>query len=303
LVGSLGWRWIFFVNLPVAALAAAIGWTTFNRREQLSRGRRIDIAGPVLLAISLIGLVYGLLSANDAGWGDPRIVTCFAIAAAGMLAFLIVESRLQHPILDLRLFRRPRFVGTQLGSFTVQGSVFGLFVYLSVYFQDHLGDSVIGAGLSFLPIVIPIMIAGALVGAFLERIPARITVGTALALIAIGLTCMLGITTDTGLGHLILGMIITGLGCGIALPALGSLAVDVASHQVGMASGVNNTALQLGFALGISIYGAILATYPTTGAGYIDGLNHIILLGAITAAVGAILGFILLRNRGRTDQA
>lgn len=257
LTDGLGWRWIFLVNLPVAVAALLLRWSKLRRSEELMRARRIDVPGPLLLATGLVALVYALLSANDKGWTDPLILGCLPGAGLALAAFVIVESRLIHPMLDLRLFTNRRFVGTQIGSFTVQGSVFALFVFFSVYFQDHLGKSVIGAGLSFLPIVIPIMIAGAAVGAFLDRIPPRLTIGTALALIGVGLLLMLGVTDRTGWSHLLPGMIITGFGCGIALPALGTLAVDVPPAQVGVASGVNNTALQLGFALGIAIYGAV----------------------------------------------
>jgi len=295
LTDSLGWRWIFLVNLPIAAGALVIGAVTLPRREEMLRGRRIDIPGPLLLATGLVALVYALLSANDKGWTDPLILGCLATAGLCLAAFLIVESRLTHPMLDLRLFTDRRFVGTQIGSFTVQGSIFGLFVYFSVYFQDQLGDSVIQAGLSFLPIVVPIMIAGAAVGAFLDRIPPRLTVGGALALIATGLLLMLGVTADTGWDHLIVGMIVTGVGCGLALPALGSLAVDVAPAQIGVASGVNNTALQLGFALSIAVYGAILGAYSHTAAGFAAALNHMIAIGAATALVGAATAVALLR--------
>lgn len=299
LVGGPGWRWIFFLNLPVAVVTAIIGAAKLPHDAHATRTGRIDIVGPLLLALCMVCLVYPLLTANTRGWTKPFLLTCFAVAALALSAFLVVESRLARPILELRLFTRPRFLGTQIGSFTVQSSVFGLFVYLSIYLQDHLGYTVIHAGLAFLPLVVPIMVGGALIGPLHERIPARITVPVALTLIAIGLALMLGITTETGLGHLVAGMILTGLGCGIALPTLGSLAVDVEPRYVGMASGVNNTVLQLGFALGIAVYGAILGN-PTSTTGFIAGLNTMILLGALAALTGATLGLILLSRKTTT---
>jgi MFS family permease len=147
------------------------------------------------------------------------------------------------------------------------------------------------------------MLAGAAVGAFLDRIPPRLTVGGALAVIATGLLFMLGVIADTGSDHLIAGMIVTGVGCGIALPALGSLAVDVAPAQIGVASGVNNTALQLGFALSIAVDGAVLGAFSPAAAGFADALNHMIAIGAATALVGAATAVALLRpglqHRGR----
>ncbi|MEV4757132.1 MFS transporter [Micromonospora sp. NPDC049559] len=299
LTDGLGWRWIFLVNLPVAAAAMTIGWSKLRRGEELLRHRRIDVPGPLLLAIGLVALVYALLSANNRGWTDPLILSCLTGAGLALAAFLVVESGLTHPMLDLRLFADRTFVATQIGSFTVQGSVFALFVFFSVYFQNHLGKSVIGAGLSFLPIVIPIMIAGAAVGAFLDRIPPRLTIGVSLALIGVGLLLMLGVTERTGWSHFLAGMVVTGLGCGVALPVLGALAVDVPPAQVGVAAGVNNTALQLGFALGIASYGAVLGTFPETAAGFADGLNHLIAIGAGTAIIGAATATVLLRSGQR----
>ncbi|GAA2352587.1 MFS transporter [Dactylosporangium salmoneum] len=198
LTDALGWRWIFLLNLPVAAAALLIGWRSLPGRERLESGRRIDVAGPILWAAALVGLVYGLLSSATRGWTDPLVLGGLLSGVLLLGVFLFVESRLDAPMLDLRMFADRRFVGTQLGSFAVQAGIFGLLVYFSVYLQDHLGKSVIAAGLSFLPIVVPIMLAGAAVGPFLDRLPPRLTVGAALVLIGAGLLLMLGVTARTG---------------------------------------------------------------------------------------------------------
>ena len=285
LTDGLGWRWIFLLNLPVAVVAILIGRAALPRRERLQRDRRIDVAGPVLWAAALVGIVYGLLSS---------VATAVALGGLALAVFLVVESRLAHPMLDLRMFRSRRFTGTQIGSFAIQASIFGLLIYLSVYFQDQLGQSVVRAGLSFLPVVIPIMVAGAVVGPFLDRIPPRLAVGAALTLIGGGLLLMLGVRTHPGFGHLVPGLILAGFGCGIGLPALGSLAVDVPPARVGLASGVNNTALQLGLAVGIAGYGAVLKTFPP--AAFADGLDHLIAIGAGTALAGALITVVMLRG-------
>jgi EmrB/QacA subfamily drug resistance transporter len=298
LVASLNWRWIFLVNLPVAALTLAIAWRRLPRREELHRGRRLDTGGPVILAATLVLLVFALLRGNDDGWASTRVLLMFATAAVGLIAFLILEHRHPNPMLDLTLFRGRTFVGTQLGSLTVQGSLFALFVYLSLYFQDHLGYSALQAGLSFLPVVAPILVAGALAGAFMDRLPARMLVAGGLALLSIGLVLMHGLTPDSNWVHLTVGMVMAGFACGIILPVLGSLAVDVADQRrLGMASGVNNTVLQIGFAVGIAVYGAVLGHQAPTNQGFVTGLNQLFLIAAAVAALGALLTLTLIRGR------
>jgi EmrB/QacA subfamily drug resistance transporter len=277
---ALGWRWVFLLNLPVAAAALAIGAAVLPRRERLGPGR-IDVAGAVLWAVALVALLLGISRGGTWVWAG--------VAAVAFAAFVAVEARRREPMLDLRMFADGRFVGTQLSSFAVQAGFFGLLVYLSVYFQDHLGQGVLRAGLSFLPIVIPIMLAGAVAGALQDRVPPRVTVAGALALIGIGLLLMYN-----G-GSLVPGMVVCGIGCGVALPALGSLAVDVAPERIGLASGVNNTALQLGMALGIAGYGAML---QRTDADFAGGLHRLFAVGAaVTLAAGALAAVLLRRRR------
>jgi EmrB/QacA subfamily drug resistance transporter len=297
LVSGLGWRWVFGVNLPVAAVTLVIAWRWLPRHEELDRGRRLDLGGPVWLAAGLTLLILGLLRGGQDGWTAAPVLALLAGAVAALAAFLLAERRRTDPMLDLTLFRDPSFTGTQVGSFTVQAAAFSLLIYLSLFFQDRLGYSPLRTGLCFLLLVTPILLAGPVTGAVMDRLPRRLLVGGALAVLAVGVGLMHGLTPGSTWTHLAPGLIVTGFACGLALPALGSLAVDVADpRRLGMAAGVNNTVLQVGFAVGIAVYGAVLGAHPGAGVALIAGLNHLFLIAAAVAAVGTVLVSVLVRG-------
>ncbi|MFC6882087.1 MFS transporter [Actinomadura yumaensis] len=300
LVSGLGWRWIFLVNLPVAAATLAIGLRRLPRAERLDEHRRLDLGGTVLLAVALTFLVLPLLRGEDFGWGSVRILSMLALSAAALAAFVLVERLRTQPMLELSLFRTRAFTGTQIGSFTVQASVFALLVYLSLWFQEQLGYSALETGLSFLPLVVPILVAGPLAGAFMDRLPKGLLVAGALLALAAGLALMHGLTSGSSWTHLAPGLALAGLSCGIALPTLGGLAVDIADERrLGMASGVNNTVMQVGSAVGIAAYGAVLSGRAPTPAGFANGLNDLFAVAAVVALAGATLTYLLIRRPGQ----
>ncbi|HEY3958263.1 MAG TPA: MFS transporter [Streptosporangiaceae bacterium] len=297
LVSALSWRWVFWVNLPVAAVTAVIGWRRLPHAVRPHRGRRPDIGGPVLLAAGLTLLIFALLRGEDDGWASASVVAMLAGSATALTAFLLAERHHPDPMLDTRLFRDPSFTGTQAGSFTVQASIFALLIYLSLFFQDHLHYSALRTGLCFLLLVAPILLAGPAAGAVLDRLPRRYLAAGALAVLTAGIALMYGLTPRSTWTHLAAGLIVAGLACGTALPVLGSLAVDIADPQhLGMAAGINNTMLQVGSATGIAVYGAILGPAAATSPSLASGLNRLFVIAAIVAACGAVLTFTLIRT-------
>jgi EmrB/QacA subfamily drug resistance transporter len=296
LVSELSWRWVFWVNLPVAAVTAVLGWRHLPRAGRLHRGQRPDLGGPVLLAAALALLIIALLRGQDDGWASMSVAAMFAGSAIALGAFLLAEQRHPGPMLDARLFRDPTFTGTQAGSFAVQASIFALLVYLSLFLQDHLGYSALRTGLCFLLLVVPIMLAGAVAGAVMDRLPRRYLAAGALASLTAGIALMYGLTPHSTWTHLAAGLIVAGLASGTALPVLGSLAVDVADQRhLGMAAGINNTMLQVGSTTGIAVYGAILGP-AAASSGLATGLNRVFIIAATVAACGAVLTFTLIRT-------
>src|SRR5437588_10612163 len=143
---SLGWRWVFFLNVPIGIAALAVTYLRL-RESRNPDATRVDWLGLVTLSSGLFMLVLALLRGNDEGWGSLLIVSLLAAAVASLIAFVAIERRVAEPMLPLELFKRGAFTGVQLAAFAVSASLFALFLYLTLYLQDYLHLSPLQAGL------------------------------------------------------------------------------------------------------------------------------------------------------------
>ncbi|GAA2121566.1 MFS transporter [Kitasatospora saccharophila] len=257
LTQHLDWRWIFFVNLPVSAVAVAMTWRFIGASG--GTGRRLDLPGLVTFAAAAGLATYALIRGNEYGWTSGRTLGTFAGAAVALAVFVLVESRGSAPLLDLGLFRRGSFTGVMIGSLLLCGAAFSYLVYESLWLQSVLGLGPVAAGLCFVPLSAVAFVTAALSGRFLEgRIAPGPQIGTGLLLIAAGAGAQAVIGAGSGWGVLLPGLAVTGVGVGLATPTLVSTAVTAVGHQrAGMASGAVNTAQQLGNALGVAVLGVV----------------------------------------------
>jgi EmrB/QacA subfamily drug resistance transporter len=186
LTDSLGWESIFYLNVPIGAAALAL--TYFKLRESRDpHATRVDWPGVVTFSAALGLLVLALVRGNDEGWSSTLIVSLLAGAGALLVAFLAIEQRVREPMLPLELFKRPAFTGVQLAAFAISGSIFALFLYLTLYLQNYLGLTPFQAGLRYLPITLASFVAAPVAGALLSRAPARLMLGAGLAGVGGGL--------------------------------------------------------------------------------------------------------------------
>src|SRR3954463_13387174 len=172
LTQGLGWESIFFLNVPIGIAAIVITQTKL-RETRDPNASSIDWGGLVTFSSSLFLLVLALLRGNDEGWGSPLIVGLLAGAALLMAAFGAIERGVEQPMLPLDLFRRRAFTGVQLAAFALSGSMFAIFLYLTLYLQNYLGYSPLDAGIRYLPITVASFFAAPLAGALLSRVKAR----------------------------------------------------------------------------------------------------------------------------------
>ena len=172
LTDGLGWESVFLINVPIGFAATAVTyWKLAESRDP--NATRIDWAGLITFSSALFLLVLGLVRGNDEGWGSPLIVSLLAGAGVLLAAFAAVEQRVSQPMLPLSLFRRRAFSGVQLSAFAVSGSMFALFLYLTLYLQSFLGYSPIQAGLRYLPITLASFVVAPIAGLALARVQAR----------------------------------------------------------------------------------------------------------------------------------
>ena len=257
ITSGIGWRWIFFVNVPIGIGAIALTLTKVDESRD-PRVRRVDWAGFVTFSASFFMLVFALVRGNTSGWGSELIVGLFAGAAVLFTAFIVIELRRQDPMLDLGLFRRPAMTGVSATAFTISASIFAMFLYLTLYIQDDLGYGAFAAGLRFLPVTALAFAVAPVAGRLTVRIRARYMLGTGLVIVAAGCLLMSFTSATSGWTALLPGFVLAGIGVGMVNPVLASSAVAVVPPEgSGMASGANNTFRQVGIATGIAALGTI----------------------------------------------
>jgi EmrB/QacA subfamily drug resistance transporter len=257
ITSAFGWRWVFFLNVPIGIAAIAITFLKI-RESRDPNATRIDWLGLVTFSSALVMLVLGLLRGNDDGWGSPLILGLFGGAAVMLAAFMAIEQRVKEPMLPLELFRRRAFTGVQLAAAAVSASLFALFLYLTLYLQNYLGYSPLQAGLRYLPITLVPFLVAPLAVALMGRVRARVLMGGSLGLIGVGLLLMSGLTPSDGWTALLPGFIVAGIGVGLLNPVIADVAVSVVEKErSGMAAGINDTFRQVSIAVGVAAWGAI----------------------------------------------
>jgi EmrB/QacA subfamily drug resistance transporter len=258
LTDGLGWRSIFSLNVPVGTAALAV--TQLKLRDSRDpNATGVDWAGVATFSGALFLLVLALVRGNAEGWGSRLIVSLLAGATLLLMAFLMIERRVSQPMLPLGLFRRPSFTGVQLAAFAMSGSLLAMFLYLTLYLQNYLGYAPLAAGLRYLPITLLAFLVGPIAGALVSRVPARLLLSLGLAMTGVGLLLISGIGAGSGWTTLLGGFLVAGAGVGLLNPVIANLAMSVVPNQhSGMAAGINDTFRQVGVAVGIAVWGAIL---------------------------------------------
>jgi EmrB/QacA subfamily drug resistance transporter len=258
LTDSLGWASIFSLNVPVGVAALTV--TRLKLRESRDpNATGVDWAGAATFSGALFLLVLALVRGNAEGWGSRLIVSLLAGSTLLLVAFIGIEHRVSEPMLPLGLFRRPSFTGVQLAAFAVSGSLLAMFLYLTLYLQNYLGYSPLAAGLRYLPITLLAFLVGPIAGTLLARVPARLLLSVGLGMTGVGLLLMSGIRAGSGWTTLLGGFLVAGAGVGLLNPVIATVAVSVVPNQhSGMAAGISDTFRQVGIAVGIAVWGAIL---------------------------------------------
>jgi EmrB/QacA subfamily drug resistance transporter len=299
LTEHVGWSAIFYINVPIGVLAIAASFLLIDESRDTTDGQRPDVPGQLTSGVGLFALTYALIEANAYGWGSGRIVAGFAIAAAALIAFVLLERHQQAPMLDLRLFRNATFAGANLVLLLVALAMFGVFFFLSLYMQNILGYSPVKAGAAFLPMTVLIIVVAPLAGRLSDRRGSRWLLTGGMALLAVQLLYFSRLGTHEGFWNLVPGMLLGGVGmASVMAPASAAALSGVPVDKAGVGAAVLNSSRQLGGSIGIALIGAIVSheiggrSTPTV---FVHGLSVALEVAAAIAAVGALVAAALVR--------
>lgn len=265
LTEHLSWRWIFFVNLPLAVVAIVLCFVALREGER--HRTPLDFLGMATFTIFAAALTYALIRANEDGWGERGVLASFAVAAVAIITFAIAESRLKAPMFDLALLRNGPFLGSLIAAFVLTAGAFAYLTYASIWMQSVRGMSPVEAGLASLPLALASFATSASVGRLMHGERNWLAVGGGIALTGLGglLVAALLNSRDATWVALVPGLVVAGIGVGLAAPTLSSTAMaTVPLQRGGMAAGAVNSARQLGFALGIAALGTVFAARITS---------------------------------------
>jgi EmrB/QacA subfamily drug resistance transporter len=313
LVESTGWQGLFWIDAGIAALCMLLTYATVSESRDPDAPRSIDYAGTVLIALTLMPLILGVSKSGDWGWLSVPTFMCFGIAIVAGLAFVIVERRVQAPLLDLGLLRNRILVGATIAILIGAGTINALMYLLSLYFQDpaSLGFTPLEAGLATLPATAGLVLVAPLVPKLAKKLGGRQVIGlgfvmTTAGFVAIGLA-------DASWVYATFLLPLVGIAVGMGLsngPSSSAATAAVPAEQVGEASGVSNMARYVGAAvataLAATIYGSVTANQSADGASASDalasGLAAASWVMAVFSALGILLAVVAIR-RFRAQQA
>jgi EmrB/QacA subfamily drug resistance transporter len=299
LTQGINWHWIFFVNIPIGIVTAVLALRLLGKDKGIGFGRGADVLGAVLITGALMLLVYTIVEpAADLGWGAGRTLALGAASLALLAGFVAREATARNPLMPLRIFRSRNVTGANLIQALFVAGMFGLFFLGALYLQRVLGYDALETGLAFLPVTIVI---GTLSLRYSERLimrfGARATLLPGLVLIAAGLGLFTQVPVDGSyVTDVLPTMLLLGSGAGLSFPALMTLAMSGATpSDAGLASGLVNTTLQVGGALGLAVLATLSATRSealleqgeSTAAALTEGYQLAFVIGAglVVAAI------------------
>jgi EmrB/QacA subfamily drug resistance transporter len=306
LTQELSWRWIFFLNVPIAIFAVAVTYLLVHVKEPEGNERQIDYAGISALSIGLVSLLIGLDQVADWGWGDPKVIAMLALAAIMLAAFVQIERRAgTHALIPREIMRNENFTASCLAVLFMAGTFFAALLYLPQFMEKQLGYSALESGVGMLPFLAVFALSSFAAGPLYDRVgPKRLAVLGA-AFITLGPVLLSFVDEGSGYGALVPGMVVLGIGAGSFVPTATTAGVtSVDESQTSLAGGIVYMFQIAGGAIGLG-----LTTTVFTGATppFVDGIRAAFHLDAALSLVGLLIAVAFvggrLWSRGASSEA
>jgi EmrB/QacA subfamily drug resistance transporter len=296
LTQELSWRWIFFLNVPIALFAVAVTYALVHVKEPEAGERRIDYAGITTLSVGLVSLLIGLDQIADWGLGDPRVIAMLVLAAVMIAAFLPIERRAgTHALVPREVMRNESFTASCFAVLFMAATFFAALLYLPQFMEKHLGYSALESGVGMLPFLAVFALSSFAAGPLYDRVgPKRLAVVGA-ALIALGPLLFSFVDEGSGYGALIPGMVVLGIGAGSFIPTATTAGVtSVDESQTSLAGGIVYMFQIAGGSIGLG-----LTTTVFSGASppFVDGVQAAFRLDAALSLVGLLIAIAFVGGR------
>jgi EmrB/QacA subfamily drug resistance transporter len=303
----LGWEWVLFVNVPIGIGAALLAPRLLPESRDETR-RAFDVAGAVTVTAGLAVLVYALVDAPQVGWGSTQTIALCAAALVLLGAFVAIESRTRHPLMPFSIFRLRTLRGANVIGLLLGMALFAMFFFLSLYMQQVLGYDALKAGLAYLPLAGTIIVTAGFVAAIVTRVGFKPPLVLGMVLTAVALLWFAQVDPHgTYVGDILFPSILVAVGLAFAfVPVTIAAVMGTRPEESGLASGLINTAQQIGGALGLAILAAVANSRTThvlaagernRAAALTEGFQAAFYVGAGFAIVAAILAAVMISSR------
>ncbi|TCO26181.1 EmrB/QacA subfamily drug resistance transporter [Kribbella steppae] len=291
---GLAWQWIFWINIPVGAIAIPLVLRKIP--ESTGPARRLDLIGAVLISLAVLGLVWGVVRGESAGWTSTEVLGSFAIGGVFLAAFGVWEGRTTDPMVPLSFFRNRTFSAANASGFFLSAALFSAVFFLSQYMQVVLGSAPFKAGLQLLPWTATLFIVAPFAGRLVDRFGERPPVVVGMALQTIGMFWIGELSKGSVQYYeLVAPLVVTGCGISLALPATQSASVGALPREaVGIASGIYSMTRQLGGAAGVAVLGTVFVSAGGYGG---DGFTRALAGCGVLSLLGALAGLGITARR------
>jgi EmrB/QacA subfamily drug resistance transporter len=300
----LHWGWIFLINVPVGVITFVLAIWFVRESRASSAVRRLDVPGLIASAVMLFALTYALIEGSGAGWTSTQILGAFAVSAVALAAFIAIEARAEHPMVDLGMFRSRQFSGGTATMMIWAFGILGIYFFTSLYLQGILGFSPTKAGLAFVPMAVCLALFAMVSAQVQARIGGHRTVALGMLMMVVGLALFARLGQQVSYGALMPGFLVFGAGAGLMnVPLTNEVMQATPQARAGVASALLNSSREVAGLLGIAIVGAVLSSREgaalrsgsSPAHAFVDGYHSGLLVTIALLAVGVVVSYVTLR--------